>query len=87
MKIKGLLQNAIGTCYNLVIEIFLPKPHAKCIPSLFTEASVKLCVPNTAVRVGLKRKFHFYGEILESETICKHNFNTLISFTLVRVKN
>lgn len=87
MKIKGWLQSMIGTNYNLVIEIFLPNPHAKCTPSPFTEASGKLCVPSTAVRVGLTRKFRFYGEILASETICEHNFNTLISFTLVRVKN
>lgn len=59
MKIKGLLQKAIGTRYNLVIEIFLPNPRAKCIPSPFTEASVKLCMPNTAVRVGLPREFRF----------------------------
>lgn len=91
MKIKGRLQSEIEASYNLVIEIFLPNPRASerkaPSPSPFTEACGKLCMPNRAVRIGPTRKLHFYGEILESETICKYKSNTLISFTLVRVKN
>lgn len=90
MKIKGRLQSEIGASYNLVIEIFLPNPrvserHPLPLPS---QRLVGSCAcPTQQWELAQQESFIFYGEILESETICKHKFNTLISFTLVRVKN